>query len=107
MGRTVETQQSQNSGAYVVSGTFSSSAQDHPGHPELGSLLTEFVDGFEGPPRAENALLSVRATAKHLGVSLATVYSLVATRQLHCVRISNAIRIHPRELAAYLALRRD
>jgi excisionase family DNA binding protein len=91
----------------VAPGPLPSSARDHPSHPEPGSLLTEFVDGFESPPRADFALLSVRATAKHLGVSLATVYSLVATRQLHCVRISNAIRIHPGDLAAYLALRRE
>jgi hypothetical protein len=107
LGRTVEDQQGEDSGGYVAPGALPSSAQDPLGHPEPGSLLTEFVDGFEGPPRAETALLSVRATAKHLGVSLATVYSLVATRQLHCVRISNAIRIHPRDLAAYLALRRE
>jgi excisionase family DNA binding protein len=47
------------------------------------------------------------ATAKHLGVSLATVYSLVTNRHLHCVRISNAIRIHPGDVAAYMAPRRE
>ncbi|MGO9829314.1 MAG: helix-turn-helix domain-containing protein [Myxococcaceae bacterium] len=45
----------------------------------------------------------MRATAEHLGVSLATVYSLVARGQLPCLRISNAIRIRPADLAAYLA----
>ena len=105
LGRTMEDQQGQNSGSYMPRSPLPSSAQDHPGHPEPSSLLTEFVDGFEGPPSPASGLLSVRATAEYLGVSLTTVYSLVATRQLPCVRVSNAIRIRPADLAAYLALR--
>jgi len=69
-------------------------------------LLTEFVDELEGPPWDDSALLCVRAAAVQLGVPPATVYSLVGTQQLHCVRISNTIRSHPVDLAAYLALRR-
>ena len=68
LGRTMEDQQGQNSGSYMPRSPLPSSAQDHPGHPEPSSLLTEFVDGFEGPPSPASGLLSVRATDEYLGV---------------------------------------
>lgn len=103
----MEDQEGHNSAIYAAPNARPSSTQDYPGHPESSSLLTEFVDGCECTPSPDSGLLSVRATAKHLGVSLATVYSLVANRHLHCVRISNAIRIRSGDLAAYMALRSE
>jgi excisionase family DNA binding protein len=48
-------------------------------------------------------LLTVRAVAGRLGVSTATVYKLAARGDLPHIRGSNAIRIAPDDLAAYLA----
>jgi excisionase family DNA binding protein len=88
---------------YVVRDVVRSSAHNHPGHRELNRMLTESVDGLDGQTWVHSRLLSVRATAERLGVSAATVYSLVASRQHRCLRISNAIRIHPDDLTAYLS----
>jgi len=41
--------------------------------------------------------------AERLSVSTATVYALVARQEIRCLRISNAIRVLPEDLAAYLA----
>ena len=68
-------------------------------------MLTECVDGLERPP-GQCRLLSVRDTTDHLRVSAATVYSLVARQELRSVRISNAIRIHPDDLAVYISRRK-
>jgi len=54
------------------------------------------VDGGRGH------LLTVRAVAARLGVSTATVYKLVAQGDLPHARVSNAIRISPDDIAAYL-----
>ena len=51
-------------------------------------------------------LLSVRATAGRLSVSTATVYKLIAQGKLSHVRVSNAVRIAPADLDAYLNLQR-
>ncbi len=48
-------------------------------------------------------LLTVRAAAALLRVSTATVYKLVARGDLAHVRVSNAIRIAPADLEAFLA----
>jgi len=53
----------------------------------------------------KGALLSVRAVAAHLGVSMATVYKLCASGALPHLRVSNAIRLALDDLAAYVALR--
>ncbi len=53
----------------------------------------------------KGALLSVRAVAAHLRVSMATVYKLCASGALPHLRVSNAIRLAPDDLAAYVALR--
>jgi len=58
------------------------------------------VDGAKGH------LLTVRAVAARLGVSTATVYKLVAQGDLPHVRVSNAIRISPVDLDAYVTERR-
>ncbi len=52
------------------------------------------------PPTPER-LLSVREVAAQLGVSRATVYGLCEKRTLRAIRVSGAIRISARELAAF------
>src|SRR5262249_14825026 len=52
-------------------------------------------------------LLTVRAVAARLGVSTATVYGLCARGELRHVRVSNAIRIEPAELEAFVARKRE
>ncbi len=52
-------------------------------------------------------LLTVREVAQRLRVCTATVYKLCAAGELVHVRISNAIRVSPRELAEFLARRRS
>jgi excisionase family DNA binding protein len=58
------------------------------------------VDGGRGH------LLTVRAVAGRLGLSMATVYKLVALGHLPHARVSNAIRISPVDLDAYVVGRR-
>jgi len=55
-----------------------------------------------GLPIAPAALLSVREVARRLGVSTALVYRLCERGELRHVRVSNAIRISPADLAAFL-----
>jgi excisionase family DNA binding protein len=47
-------------------------------------------------------LLSVRQVAERLGVSTATVYALCDRGELLHVRVSNAIRVLPADLQAFL-----
>jgi excisionase family DNA binding protein len=64
------------------------------------------------PPRALRAVsgaerwLTVREAAEQLQVSTALVYRLVESGELAHVRVSNAIRVAPADLAVYLASRR-
>jgi excisionase family DNA binding protein len=51
-------------------------------------------------------LLSVRQAAEQLGLCTATVYGLCADGSLAHIRILNAIRIAPADLAAFVAARR-
>jgi excisionase family DNA binding protein len=51
-------------------------------------------------------LLTVREVAKRLGVSTATVYALCNRGELVHVRVSNAIRIEPADLAEFIGRRR-
>lgn len=50
-------------------------------------------------------LLTAREVAEQLAVSTATVYALCDRGELLHVRISNAIRIAPTDLAAFIAKR--
>ena len=61
-----------------------------------GSRRLGVLDGGGG------ALLTVRDVAAQLGVCTATVYRLVGEGQLPHVRVLNAIRVAPRDLAAFV-----
>ena len=50
-------------------------------------------------------MLTVREAAEQLRVCTATVYKLCARGALPHVRVFNAVRIDPRELAAFTAAR--
>ena len=67
-----------------------------PSAPAPAGAALRVVDGGKGH------LLSVRAVAARLGVSTATVYKLVGQGDLPHARVSNAIRIAPDDIAAYL-----
>ena len=72
-----------------------------PANPlALPGRALRVLDGGKGN------LLVVRAVAARLGVSTATVYGLCARGELPYVRVSNVIRIEPRELEAFIAKRR-
>jgi excisionase family DNA binding protein len=64
--------------------------------PAPAGAALRVVDGGKGH------LLTVRAVAGRLGVSTATVYKIVAQGDLPHARVSNAIRIAPTDLAAYI-----
>ena len=49
-----------------------------------------------------NRLLTVRQVAEGLEVSTSTVYALIERGEIAHVRVSNAIRVAPTDLAAYL-----
>ena len=51
-------------------------------------------------------LLSVREVAARLSVCTATVYALAEHGELPHIRVSNAIRVAPDDLAAFIAARR-
>jgi excisionase family DNA binding protein len=53
-----------------------------------------------------DGLLSVRDAAEQLGLCTATIYGLCADGALPHIRILNAIRIAPTDLAAFTAARR-
>jgi excisionase family DNA binding protein len=58
-------------------------------------------------PAPSGRLLSVREAAEALGVCTATLYTIVERGELPHVRISNAIRIAPSDLAAFVEARRQ
>jgi excisionase family DNA binding protein len=60
-----------------------------------GSRALAFLRG------GRDHLLSVRDVAAQLGVCTATVYRLVAAGQLAHVRVLNAVRVAPQDLAAF------
>jgi hypothetical protein len=62
--------------------------------------LLSVLDGGRGT--VLGALLTVRDVAAQLGVCTATVYQLVGEGQRAHVRILNAIRVAPRDLAAFV-----
>src|SRR5947209_7949280 len=53
-------------------------------------------------PNPIGSLLTVKQVAAKLGVSAATVYRLCERRELHHVRVANAIRVSPDALDAFL-----
>jgi excisionase family DNA binding protein len=69
------------------------------------------LDGAGRRPRVQDriqvvrsvGLLSVRQVAEALGVCTAVVYKLVERGELRHVRVSNAIRVAPGDLADYAA----
>jgi excisionase family DNA binding protein len=52
-------------------------------------------------------LLTVRDQAERLSVCTATVYALCGCGEIRHLRVSNAIRIHPDDLEAFIASKRD
>ena len=89
----------------------SQSLQD--GHEDLGDSvqpLPTLPKDF-GPPVVRRpiagpirigSLLTVKQVAARLGVSAATVYGLCERRELHHVRVANAIRVSPDALEGFL-----
>jgi excisionase family DNA binding protein len=67
-----------------------------------GSRRLGVLDGGRGGGAGAGALLTVRDVAAQLGVCTATVYRLVGEGQLPHVRVLNAIRVAPRDLAAFV-----
>jgi excisionase family DNA binding protein len=52
-------------------------------------------------------LLKVREVTARLGVCRATVYAMVERGERRCVRVSNAVRFYPTDLALLLARSRS
>ena len=48
-------------------------------------------------------LLSARQVAELLGVSLRTVRRLVASSELHCVRVGRLVKFHPGDVSRWLS----
>jgi excisionase family DNA binding protein len=69
-----------------------------------GPQLPAAVRAVDG---GRDHLLSVREVAAQLGVSTATIYKLVEKGDLPNVRVANAIRVAPRDLARFIDLRRS
>ena len=67
-----------------------------------GSRRLGVVAGGQGA----GALLTVRDVAAQLGVCTATVYRLVGEGQLPHMRVLNAIRLAPGDLAAFIEAQR-
>jgi len=65
------------------------------------------ADGTQAERDGSGRLLTVREAAQRLAVSAFTVYGLCDRGELPHVRISNAIRIAPTDMAAFLAGQRS
>jgi excisionase family DNA binding protein len=61
---------------------------------------------YLGSANSRIALLSVRQVAELLGVSTAMVYRLCERGELAHIRICNAVRVSPLDVAVYLQHRR-
>jgi excisionase family DNA binding protein len=57
-------------------------------------------------PEGQVGLLSIREAARMLGIAAVTLYAICGRGELAHVRVSNAIRLRPEDLEAYLARRR-
>jgi excisionase family DNA binding protein len=64
------------------------------------------VRNFRALPNPSEPLLTVREVAARLAVCTATVYALCDRGELPHMRISNAVRVEPVDLAAFIARRR-
>jgi len=64
------------------------------------------LHGSAGSGAAVGALLDANEVATRLGVCRDTVYELCKRGELRHVRVLNAIRVHPADLAAFLSDRR-
>jgi len=51
-------------------------------------------------------LLTVREVAERLAVCTATIYTLCERGEIQHLRVSNAIRVHPDDLEAFIAGKR-
>ena len=84
----------------------SESSHFHPLHrktPNTKSFAAPVLQGIESAPRADAVgLMTVGQVAAHLGVSTFTVYGLCDRGELAHVRVSNAIRILPSSLRAFI-----
>jgi excisionase family DNA binding protein len=61
------------------------------------------VGNVPGVRRESNPLFTAREVAARLQISTKTVYALVRRQELACVRVSNAVRVRPEDLEAYLS----
>jgi excisionase family DNA binding protein len=84
-------------------------ASSGPGSRPFASIRSNPVtSGLQSGPALmvpHERLLSVREVAARLGVCTSTVYQLCAEGRLVHMRVANAIRIAPADVAAVLALR--
>jgi excisionase family DNA binding protein len=71
-----------------------------------GHLLAAAPRRLRSVDGGADRVLSVRQVAEKLGVCTRTVYQLVGRGELPHVRITNAIRVAPTDLAEFLAGRR-
>jgi excisionase family DNA binding protein len=67
-----------------------------------GAPVVRRSEGVAGAAR----LLTVREVADHLAVCTATIYSLCERGEIRHLRVSNAIRIHPEDMEAFITSRR-
>jgi len=85
----------------------SGEGQPPPNSPALAPFRRPFgipLVSSPGAPAGEpERLLTVREVARSLSVAPSTVYALCARGQLPHARVANAIRVSPRDVAAYLA----
>jgi len=64
-------------------------------------MVRRWVRKSEGVAGAAR-LLTVREVAERLAVCTATIYALVERGEIRHLRVSNAIRVHPDDLQAFL-----
>ena len=79
------------------SGPVSWSAPGREMQPDAPNRTRDATQALPGSP-----LLTVREVARLLAVSTFTVYGLIDSGRLRCFRISNAVRVRPDDLQAYV-----
>jgi len=73
--------------------------------PRISHAATQKHESL-GPTGVQEDLLGVGEVARRLGVCTATIYSLCARGELSHVRVLNAIRVAPSDLASFIARHR-